>query len=179
MADQSAQQRWIAEVVGSYERRLVSYAVRLLHGDVERARDVVQDTFLKLWQTERDEVEAHVGAWLYRVCRNRAVDVLRKEQRMTLLENPIEAVAPAEQLRDGERADDGRQRMLAMLNDLPTRQQEILWLKFQGDLSYKQIAEVMQITVNNVGVLIHTALRTLRERSTMPTATTVNQGIHP
>lgn len=47
---------------------------------------------------------------------------------------------------------------------LPPRQQEVLRLKFQNELSYQQIAEITKSTANSVGVLIHTALKTLRER---------------
>ena len=47
---------------------------------------------------------------------------------------------------------------------LPPRQQEVLQLKFQSDLSYEQIAEITKTNANNVGVLIHTALKTLRQR---------------
>ena len=46
---------------------------------------------------------------------------------------------------------------------LPPRQQEVLRLKFQNDLSYRQIADITKTTTNNVGVLIHTALKTLRQ----------------
>src|SRR5206468_9454156 len=44
------------------------------------------------------------------------------------------------------------------------RQQEVLQLKFQNDLSYQQIADIMKTTANNVGVLLHTALSALRQR---------------
>ena len=54
--------------------------------------------------------------------------------------------------------------LLRIVATLPARQQEVIQLKFQNDLSYQQIAEVMQTTANNVGVLLHTALKTLRER---------------
>ena len=54
--------------------------------------------------------------------------------------------------------------LLRIVGTLPPRQQEVLQLKFQNDLSYQQIAEIMQTTANNVGVLLHTALRTLRQR---------------
>jgi RNA polymerase sigma-70 factor, ECF subfamily len=47
---------------------------------------------------------------------------------------------------------------------LPRRQQEVLQLKFQNDLSYQQIAEITKTTANNVGVLIHIALKTLRQK---------------
>lgn len=54
--------------------------------------------------------------------------------------------------------------MLAILQSLPERQQEVIRLKFQGGLSYKEIANVMNLTVNHVGVLIHTGLKALREQ---------------
>lgn len=47
---------------------------------------------------------------------------------------------------------------------LPPRQQEVLQLKFQNDFSYQEIAEITKLSVSNVGVLIHTALKTLRQK---------------
>jgi RNA polymerase sigma factor (sigma-70 family) len=54
--------------------------------------------------------------------------------------------------------------LLQIVGTLPPRQQEVIQLKFQSDLSYQQIAKIMQTTANNVGVLLHTALKTLRQR---------------
>src|SRR4051812_24248938 len=82
--DASGDPRWIRSAVEQYERPLVRYATRLL-GDSERARDVAQDTFLKLCTQDRAEVEYRLAEWLFTVCRNRALDILRKEGRMTRL----------------------------------------------------------------------------------------------
>jgi RNA polymerase sigma-70 factor (ECF subfamily) len=54
--------------------------------------------------------------------------------------------------------------LLRIVSTLPLRQQEVIQLKFQNDLSYRQIADIMHTTANNVGVLLHTALKTLRQR---------------
>lgn len=54
--------------------------------------------------------------------------------------------------------------LLSIVATLPPRQQEVLQLRFQNDLSYQLIAEITKTTANNVGVLIHTALKTLRQR---------------
>ncbi len=62
-----------------------------------------------------------------------------------------------------ERADESR-KLLDLLRDLPARQQEAIRLKFQHELNYAQIAKVMNASVNNVGVLIHTGLKSLREK---------------
>ena len=54
--------------------------------------------------------------------------------------------------------------LLKILGTLPPRQQEVLQLKFQNDLSYQEISEITQLSVSNVGVMIHNALKTLRQR---------------
>src|SRR5437899_2147052 len=75
---------WIRSVLERYEGPLTRYAAQIT-GSVERARDVVQDTFLKLCGQEPDQVESYLDEWLFTVCRNRALDVQRKENRMTAM----------------------------------------------------------------------------------------------
>lgn len=159
MPDSSMPRReWIRDQVRQHEGPLTIYATRML-GDVDRARDVVQDAFLRLWQADREQVEGHVTKWLYTVCRNRALDVRRKEQRMTRLdERPVTAGD------DRRAATDEAPALAGFVSALPPRQQEAVRLKFQGGLSYREIAEVMDTTVNNVGVLLHTAVKSIRRR---------------
>jgi len=75
---------------------LTRYATRLL-GDADRARDVVQDTFVKFMAQPVAAVDGHVVEWLFTVCRHRALDVLRKEGRVSrFAEGQAERVAAAE-----------------------------------------------------------------------------------
>ncbi len=53
-------------------------------------------------------------------------------------------------------------RLLGLLELLTENQQEVIRLKFQNDLSYREIAEITGMTVSNVGVLLHTGLKKLR-----------------
>ena len=52
--------------------------------------------------------------------------------------------------------------VLRVLETLPPKQQEVIRLKFQGEMSYKEISEVTQLSVSNVGFLIHAGLKRLR-----------------
>jgi len=156
---------WVCGALAQYEGPLTRYAARLT-GDVERARDVVQDTFLKLCVADPAKVNAHLAQWLFTVCRNRALDVCRKENRMTLV-GDCEAAAvettlpgPAAQ---AERTET-RVRLAELVDTLPEKQQEVVRLKFQNGLTYREIGEVTGLTVSNVGYLIHTAIKTLREQ---------------
>ena len=54
--------------------------------------------------------------------------------------------------------------LLKQIARLPDRQQEVLRLKFNAGLSYKEIAEVTGLTSTNVGFILHTAISKLRQR---------------
>jgi len=158
---------WIRLAVRRYEARLVGYASHLL-GDVERARDVVQDTFLKLCTQQPDRIQAHLQEWLFAVCRNACLDVMRKEKRMKPMSDALAGnqtspeLSPAEQVEQQESA----HVILNALDELPHNQQEVIRLKFQHGLSYQQISNVTGLSVTNVGFLIHTGLKTVRFRLT-------------
>lgn len=164
---------WILGALSRFERRLCLYALRIL-GDAERARDVVQETFLELCRAERKrraELEGHLAEWLFTVCRNRALDVRAKEKTMQQTKTPgaeRELPEPASG-RDGRldparlaEEKEERRRASALLDSLPANQREVLYLKFQQGLSYKEIAKVTGHSVGNVGFLIHSGLKTLR-----------------
>src|SRR3954449_2114908 len=75
---------------------LTRYAARIL-GDPDRARDVVQDAFIKLMAQPAEAIDGHAVEWLFTVCRNASLDVLRKEGRMRRFEDgQIERVVAAE-----------------------------------------------------------------------------------
>ncbi|MBH24569.1 MAG: RNA polymerase subunit sigma-24 [Myxococcales bacterium] len=149
-----------------YERPLLRYATRLMSGDAERAREVVQETFLRLWKADRLAVEDHLAEWLYTVCRNRVIDVHRREEKMHPLP-PDHAEAQPSPAPSPDRRLEQRQslsRALSALDQLPDKQQEAIRLKFQGGLSYKEISRVTGHSVSYVGVLIHTGMKTLRQQ---------------
>ena len=151
-----------------YERPLVRYACSIV-GDLDSARDVVQETFIKLAQGEMRNGSAaaeatapHLEAWLFTVTRNRALDHQRKHRRiipMTLPDNrPSGEPGPAATLERREAATS----LFRLLDALSPNQREVIRLKFQNDLSYREIADVTQLSVTNVGFLLHTGLKKLR-----------------
>ena len=155
---------WIGQTVAAYEGRLVRYAARLT-GDLERARDVVQETFLRLCTRKRSAVEPHLAEWLFTVCRNRALDVRKKEKRMALYDQHLdEKAGPAPPPEAGAEARETRSRVLQALGALPEDQQEVIRLKFQEGVSYQEIGRITRRSVSNVGYLIHQGLVTLRRR---------------
>jgi RNA polymerase sigma-70 factor (ECF subfamily) len=158
--------RRIDTILSRYEGPLLRYASRLL-GDVDRARDVVQDTFLRLCREDPARLDGHLAQWLFTVCRNRAIDVRRQESHVEPLDErslearPSVAPGPARVLE----AREDLAAVLRTLATLPPSQQEVLRLKLQAGLSYQEIASVTGLTVNHVGVLLHNALKAIREKN--------------
>jgi len=156
---------WIREALERYEGRLCRYAARLL-GDEDRARDAVQETFLRLCRQSRVEVEGHLAEWLFAVCRTRALDRLRKEGRMSPITEQQEAVLPSrhpDPVAEASRTE-MRQTLEAALAALPPGQQEAIRLKFQEGLSYREISRVTGTPEGTVGSLIHNGMKALRMR---------------
>ena len=157
----------LSALLDRYERPLVRYA-QSITGDLESARDVVQETFIKLvrgemrdGQNEEDNAR-HIEAWLFTVARNRALDHQRKFSRIIPMplpeDRPCGAPGPAAVLERRESASS----LFRLLDALSPNQREVIRLKFQNDLSYREIAEITQLSVTNVGFLLHTGLKKLR-----------------
>lgn len=154
---------WVISVVDEFEGRLTGYALRLLR-DEHAARDVVQHTFLRLCDADQAEIQPYIGQWLFRVCRNRSLDVLRKNRRSEPLHGTVSDQLPA---RDADPAELAEQQDLGrwvyqLLGELATSQREVLelWL---NDFSYPQISHITGRSEGHVRVLAHRALSRLRE----------------
>ena len=156
--------QWIRETVDQYEQRLTLYAAKIL-GDIEKAQDVVQDTFLKLCNAGLEKVKQHVAPWLYTVCRNGALDILREKKKHNQMDDRLTSWKAGDNpgpAHDAEQKE-STSKMLSLLGDLPEHQQEMITLRFQHDLTYRQIAKVTNRSVSTVGYLIHEGLNTLKQ----------------
>ncbi len=154
---------FVQDAVERFQLPLVRYSSRLL-GDPERARDVVQDAFVRLMAQPRGSVDGHLAEWLFTVCRHRALDILRKEGRMKRF-----AVGEMEQLHTDEprpgrglEHTETKESLLRLIGELPPNQQEVIRLKFLHGFSYKEISGITELSVGNVGFLIHTAVQRLK-----------------
>jgi RNA polymerase sigma-70 factor (ECF subfamily) len=59
--------------------------------------------------------------------------------------------------------EEDKQQLAALLARLPERQRELLKLKFEADLTYKEMADVMKMSISNIGVQLHETIKTLRK----------------
>jgi RNA polymerase sigma-70 factor (ECF subfamily) len=179
----TAQKRreWVLQALDEYEGRLLRYAARLLGGIVYLAGDAVQPAFVKLCvvggplapraQNRLAERDDHVAPWLFRVCRNRALDHLRQAGRERSLgasdDEQTDKAAwrlagrepdPANVAETGELSGVLRE----LVDELPAAQRETIDLWCEG-FAYRQIAEITSRKEGHVRVLVHRGLARLRE----------------
>ena len=145
------------------ESALLLYARRLVRSD-EIAQDVVQEAFMRL-HADFDTVRQPVP-WLYRTVHNLALNQVRAGRRIVPLaaENEQEDASwpdpqplPDEQIERMEAI--GQTRLC--LEALEPRRRELVRLKFEEGLSYKEISERTQLSMSNVGYLLHHTLKDL------------------
>lgn len=147
----------VRTAVETYEGSLVAYANGLVR-NVDVARDLVQETFLRLCRHIDVVGDERIAPWLFKVCRNVCFDNLRKDGRVV----PMDTAATEHLLAPASADVEDFGAALTAIEALPANQREVLKLKFLHDLSYREIAEITELSVSNVGYLIHVGLRAVR-----------------
>lgn len=156
---------WVQTALERFERPLLQYALSILR-DPDRARDTVQETFLRLHKQEQKAIEGHLSQWLFTVCRNCALKSLKKEDRYIYVEHEeierrgSESITPLNDMARRETIE----RMMEHVRTLSLQQQEVVRLRFEGNHSYQEISDITRLSVGNVGFILNAAMRNLRQK---------------
>lgn len=152
------------ELYAAYKNRLIYFAMRFLKSR-EYAEDIFQDAFTIVWQGRRFiNPDASFSAYLYTIVRNRILNQLRDLSYQDKLREQIlsQAVNYTNETRDEIIANDLRQFISCALQQLTPRQREIFEMSREQQMSHREIAEVLGISVNTVQESISISLKTLR-----------------
>jgi RNA polymerase sigma-70 factor, ECF subfamily len=146
------------ELAAIYERRYRRFlrVAEAVVGDVELARDVVQDAFTRLVRSRGEyRGEGSLDGWVWRTVVNTASNARRDRPppHAALEASPEPATS------NGHRPDAG---MRALLAALPERQRLVLFLRYYADLDYRSIAEVLAIQPGTVGATLNQAYAAIR-----------------
>ena len=158
----------IAELFAALESPLLSYALRLA-GDAGAAEDIVQEAFMRL-HAQFDEVR-EPRRWLYRTVHNLALNHRRQAGKIVRLNPPGDDGSPAaddtadpQPLPDEQIARwEGIGLVRLSLETLDDRSRELIRLKFNEDLSYKEISARTGLNIGHVGYLLHHALKAVAD----------------
>lgn len=146
----------ISRIVAAHSKKLIAYS-RLICRDVEIARDAAADTFLKLCSLKNID-EGKISAWLYKTCRNRTIDILRRQKFCVPFdEEYIKTLAD-----ESDASSPDKEHLLLLIAKLPKLQAEVLMLRYFSGLKYADISEILGISENHACVAASRALETLR-----------------
>lgn len=155
------------KIFRTYYKRLHGFA-RSYVGGWQDAEDVVQTIFLRIWaHRENWDPPGTVKQYLFAAVRNEALNVLRHEQVVEEAEEEVarifrELKSPVRSDKDPE-VEELRKDIQRGIDQLPTRCRQIFMLNRRSGLTYSEIADVLDISVNTVGTQMGRALESLRE----------------
>lgn len=146
--------------------RVKSYLARQGTSDVQ-AEELAQDVMLKVWQKAQlyDPAKAAVSTWIFRIARNRRIDVFRQDKRPELdPEDPALQAAPEPMAEDVMDQRQVAERVKGALGTLPKEQRTVLELAFYQDLSHTAISRQLDIPLGTVKSRMRLAFQKLSER---------------
>ncbi len=163
MANPGTRRQWVLAVLDRFEAPLLRYAAGIV-GDGDSAHEAVQHAFLQLCEQVPGDLCGREAPWLFRVCRNKALDLVRLRRRHS---GDGEAELAALAGREPDPAEAAERQDLCgelgrMLAQLPQSQREAIHLWCEG-FSYREIAKIAAVSEGNVRVLVHRGITKLRE----------------
>jgi RNA polymerase sigma-70 factor (ECF subfamily) len=165
-----------AELVGKYRQPLFNFIFRTLRDETE-TEDVAQNTFLQVYKSRaRYRRTAKFSTWLFTIARNLCLNEIRRRSRHpaeSLEETHAEhddqpqrqyedkkVFLPTENVLHGELA----RKIEAALDELPENQRTAILLCRQDEVSYEEIAEILDCSLSATKSLIHRGRETLKEK---------------
>jgi RNA polymerase sigma-70 factor (ECF subfamily) len=153
--------------VATHGTRVWTLAVYLL-GDATEAEDVVQEVLIRLWRHGTEVREGRLRSWLMRVTRNACIDALRRRSQGvdgrragdsgSLGQIEINLPGPERLAQSAQLSD----RIAAALARLREPQKSVVVMREIQGLSYREIAEVLEMPLNSVRVALHRGRARLR-----------------
>ena len=135
----------------------------MLH-DATFAEDIVQEVFLKVWEKRENlQMDEAIQAYLYRSCYNAALNFLKQQKKSTDIDSLEVPVAGGEMAGKNLELLETEAEILKAIDSLPPKTKVVFTLSRFEELSYKEIAERLDISLKSVEKHMGIALQRLRE----------------
>jgi len=180
----AGQEAAIEELIHRYKTKIYT-SIFLLVKDAHLAEDLFQDTFIKVIRTlkaGRYNDEGKFLPWVMRIAHNLVIDYYRKEKRTPLITNSegfdIFDVLPFydESMEEKMIRNQTHKDLRKMIQLLPDDQKEVLIMRHYGEMSFKEIAEVTDVSINTALGRMRYALNNLRKMMASPTQMILKTG---
>lgn len=148
-----------------HHKKLYGFLYKLLNSKHD-AEEIVQDTFVKIWERRKDFVEGNsFESFLFKIAKNSFLNLNRKKVNRRVVESNILLKQPtySNQTEEYVLFEETREILDAIINDLPPKRQEIFILRRIEGLSRKEIAEKLDISVITVDSQLLKANKFIKE----------------
>ncbi|MFW5773820.1 MAG: RNA polymerase sigma factor [Tangfeifania sp.] len=173
---QEGDEQAFRQLVEKYRQLVVNTCFGLVH-NLEDAEDIAQDVFIEVFRSvQKFRADSKISTWLYRIAVNRSLNFIRDNKRRKLAQSIEEVFSPKKgksgsfssekvSAADTEMENSERAAILhKAIDSLPKNQRVAFTLSKYEDLSYKEIATVMETSVSSVESLIHRAKKNLQKK---------------
>ena len=157
-----------------YRQSIYSLLLRMT-GNAAEAEDIYQDVWLKVIRSASNYRSGNFKAWLWQIVRNKTTDRMRKKSPSLVLDTPVCADGEGELTVIDQLSDDAAANALMHIEEserksavcdaidaLPMAQREIVLLRINGDLSFKEIADMLAAPIGTVLARMHNAVKNLK-----------------
>ncbi len=153
------------ELVSIHKDKMYRFALRLV-GDPGEAKDIVQEVFINLWDN-RDYLPEinNLEAWCMRLTKNKAIDKMRsKHKRTEELDGHYDLSDNNQNPAEKTVSSDLFDRIKSLIDQLPEKQMMVMQLRDIEGMKYKEIADILEIPLNQVKINLFRARNTIKEQ---------------
>ena len=164
LQDKHTVKQGFSKMVAQYSQPLY-WQIRRLVLQHEDANDILQNTFLRAWQSiTLFRGEAKLSTWLYRIALNECLTFLNKEKARASvsLDDPEANVVSTLESDEYFTGDDIQRRFQAALTTLPAKQRMVFNLRYYDDMTYTEISEIMGTSVGALKADYHHAVKKIK-----------------
>ena len=162
LSNKKTREQFFSDLVNQYSEQLY-WTARHIVGTHEDANDVVQNSFIKVWDKLDDfREDSKISTWLYRIVVNESLDHIRRE---TKYKGDIElSFAPNTSFADEYfNGDDAEKLLREAMETLPEAQRAVFSLKYFEDKPYKEISEILGTSEGGLKANYHHAVTKIKE----------------
>ncbi|KAF0194170.1 MAG: RNA polymerase sigma-70 factor ECF subfamily [Bacteroidetes bacterium] len=162
----------LEQLIHRHKNKVFSYILMVVK-DKQHADDIFQDTFIKVIHTLRSGTYKEEGKfiqWVMRIAHNLVIDHFRKSRRIPIVDSPNDEFNIFDNLRIYDESAEDRiineqihRDVRALIDFLPPEQREVLVMRHYSDMSFKEIAEQTDVSINTALGRMRYALINLRK----------------
>lgn len=162
---ESGSREWFESLYNQHQRKVFSVALNFFGGDIDRAGDVTQQVFLKIYTRPNDfRGESEITTWIYRITVNACIDEHRKTRRFFGLADFFNLAETTIKVDEKLRRKEISNEVQAVIASLKPKFRLPILLKYSENLSYAEIAEILDCSIGTISSRLNRGHKMLAQK---------------